>query len=270
MNMNLEGKVALITGAAKGIGNGIALKLASEGANIVAADVLIKEAERVARQLVEMGTRSMALKLDVTSKKEIENVLTQIMDQYGKIDILVTCAGVEQIPCSAIEIDEKEWDKVLNINLKGTLYCCQVVGREMMKQKYGKIITISSLNGKTGVPYTVAYNISKFGVIGLTKTLANELAPYNINVNSICPGLTDTELLARVWERRASILGVSREEVYRSAINNIPLKRLGIPNDLGNIAVFLASDHSNYITGELIHVTGGLSEVVFRPEDKKA
>jgi NAD(P)-dependent dehydrogenase (short-subunit alcohol dehydrogenase family) len=263
VNKSLEGKVALVTGAAKGIGKGIALKLSQEGANIVVADILINEAEVVAQQLIEMGTKSMAIKLDVTSKQEIENVFALIMDRYRKIEILVTCAGTEQTPCSVIEIDEREWNHVLNVNLMGTLYCCQVVGREMIKQRYGKIITISSLNGKTGVPYTVAYNVSKFGVIGLTKTLANELAPYHINVSNICPGLTDTELLARVWNIRASMLGVSVEELYKNAIKNISLKRLAIPDDLGNLAVFLASDQSSYITGEIINVAGGLTEVVF-------
>jgi len=263
MNMNLKDKVAIVTGAAKGIGRGIALKLAGEGSNIVVADILTDDAEAVAEQLVKMGTKSIALKLDVTSRKKIESVFARIMEEYKQIDILVTCAGVEQIPCSTIEIDEKEWDKVLNVNLKGALYCCQVAGREMMKRQYGKIITISSLNGKTGVPHTAAYNISKFGVIGLTKTLANELAPYNINVNSICPGLTDTELLARVWARRAAILNLDKEEIFNNAINHIPMKRLATADDIAKLAVFLASDHSSYITGEAMSVTGGLTEVQF-------
>lgn len=214
--MKLQGRVALITGAAKGIGKGIALKLCAEGANIIVADILVDAAEETAQQLVKLGTNSIAAKLDVTAKMDIESLLARIMAEYKRIDILVTCAGVEQIPCSVVELDEKEWDRVLNINLKGVLYSCQVVAGEMIKQKYGKIITISSLNGKTGVPYTVAYNISKFGVIGLTKTLANELAIYNINVNSVCPGPTGTDLLEKVWKRRAAISGASKEEVTKT------------------------------------------------------
>lgn len=249
--MNLEGKVALITGGAKGIGRGIAFKLSNEGANRVVADILIKEAQEVAEELVELGTNSIALRLDVTSKKEIEDLLALIIDKYRKIDILVACAGIEQKPCPVIEIADEEWDRVLNINLRGVLYCCQFVGREMIKQKYGKIITISSLNGKTGVPYTVAYNVSKFGIIGLTKTLANELAAYNIFVNSVCPGPTNTELLERVWERKALILGVSKEQVYKNAIRNIPLQRLATADDIGDLVVFLASERSKYITGEV-------------------
>lgn len=244
----LKGKCAVITGASRGIGRAIALKFAKEGANIV-LNYRNSETEALTlkEELDKLGSNTLIIKADVSNFDEAENLIKEAKNTFGKVDILVNNAGITK-DTLLIRMKEEDFDKVIEINLKGAFNCLRAVSPIMIRQKEGKIINMSSVVGVVGNAGQVNYSASKAGVIGMTKSLAREIGSKNINVNAIAPGFIDTDMTR-----------VLSEDQKKNIISGVPLKRLGQVEDIANLAVFLASDKSNYITGQVIHVDGGMA-----------
>jgi 3-oxoacyl-[acyl-carrier protein] reductase len=243
--MKLKDKVAIVTGAGQGIGREIALTFAREGAKVVVSDITEKIHE-VVREIEALGSQALAVKCDVSKLSDAENMVNETIKKFGKVDILVNNAGI--FPFKAFtEMTEADWDKVLNVNLKGTFNCTKAVVPHMIKQKYGKIINISSIAGTVvGFQQLTHYCASKAGIVGFTKALALELAPYGINVNAIAPGPIETP--------GTQVLG---KETYEQMKKAIPIGRWGKPSEIANVALFLASEDSSLITGQCIVADGG-------------
>ena len=246
--MNLEGKVAIVTGGAQGIGKGIVERYVKENAKVAIFDIDKDMLEATEAEMKSMGGDVMTFTVDVLSKEQIFNAVNAVADKWGHIDILVNDAGI--CPwADFLEIPEEDWDKVMGINLKGYFLMSQAVGRIMSKQKNGgSIIHMSSVNGLAAEAQIAHYNVSKGGINMLTMSMALELAKYNIRVNAICPGFIDTRL------NRSDI---ENEEWLKEYLKTIPMGRVGKPSDIASAAFFLASDDSAYITGHLLVVDGG-------------
>lgn len=246
--MKLQGKLAIVTGGGAGIGKGIALRLAEDGADLIIADIDVATAAETVAKIEGLGRRAMAVCVDVSRKDDVAAMVSQAR-AFGRIDILVNNAGVEHIT-PLFDISEAEWDRILDINLKGTFLCCQAVARTMAEdQGGGKIINIGSVAGTAPPRREPHYGASKAGVHGLTKQLALELAPYRINVNAVAPGVVRNGL-----STRHSLADAERAETLRLAI---PWRGFGTPRDIGNAVAFLASDDAGYITGVVLPVDGG-------------
>jgi len=236
----------LITGAAQGIGKSIALLLAQNGANIVVSDINLERAEETAKEIESIGSKAMAVKVDVANLKEVEQMVEAVLEKFGKIDILVNNAGITRDKL-ILRMTEEDWDAVLNVNLKGTFNCTKVVVRHMAKQRSGKIVSIASVVGEMGNAGQANYSASKAGVIGLTKTIAREFAQRRINVNAIAPGYIETPMTE-----------ILPEKVKEELKSLIPMERLGKPEDVAEAVLFLVSEESNYITGQVLNVNGGI------------
>jgi len=244
--MRLKDKTALVTGSAQGIGREIALVFAREGANVVICDVNYEKAVKTSQEIEAVGSKPLALKMDVTALSEVETCLNKILDKFGKIDILVNNAGITKDNL-LLRMNEADWDRVIAVNLKGTFNCIKVVSRAMIKQRSGRIINIASIIGIIGNVGQANYSASKAGIIALTKTAAKELASRNINVNAVAPGFIQTDMT----------LGLP-EELKQKMLSAIPLGRFGAAVDVANVCLFLASDEAAYITGQVIVVDGGM------------
>jgi 3-oxoacyl-[acyl-carrier protein] reductase len=244
--MLLLGKVALVTGASRGMGKAIALEMAREGAEVIINYSLSEEkANKVARSIKALGRRSLVVKADVSELGQVEDMRKQALKQFGGVDILVNNAGVHH-HVKIWDMDEAEWRRVLGVNLDGIFFCSKAFSSEMRRKKWGRIINISSSVAFTGTDHEVHYGASKAAVTGLTKSLALELACYNVTVNAIAPGEIETDMTAS-----------ETVEERKKALELIPLGRIGQPEDVANAAVFLASDRASFITGQTIHVNGG-------------
>ena len=239
-------KIAVVTGGSRGIGKEIAVKLAEEAYVIVNYNGSEEKAAQVVREIKDKGGNAEAVKCNVASFKECEKFIGDIVERFGKIDILVNNAGINKDGL-ILSMSEEDFDSVINTNLKGTFNCIKFVSKSMIKNRYGKIINISSISGVAGNPGQANYAASKAGIIGLTKSVAKELAKRNINVNAIAPGFIMTEMT-----------DVLRDEVKENILSQIPLKRFGTPRDVAEVAAFLASDKSSYITGQVINLDGGM------------
>jgi 3-oxoacyl-[acyl-carrier protein] reductase len=244
--LRLAGKVALVTGAAQGIGRAIALLLAQNGADIVVSDINLEKAEETAKEIEGTGLRAMAIKVDVVHSEEVERMVQTILERFGHIDILVNNAGIARDKL-ILRMTEEDWDAVLNVNLKGTFNCTKAVVRHMSKQRSGKIVSIASVVGEMGNVGQANYSASKAGVIGFTKTIAREFAQRGINVNAIAPGYIETPMTDALPEK-------AKEELRRL----IPMDRLGRPEDVAGAVLFLVSETSSYITGQVLNVNGGI------------
>jgi NAD(P)-dependent dehydrogenase (short-subunit alcohol dehydrogenase family) len=254
--MNLKGRVALVTGAAQGIGKATALTLAGYGADIVATDLQDDKIETTVRQVVELDRMATGLKMDVGIKADIEKGVQEALRTFGKIDILVNAAGI--CPSEMLmEMEEESWDQIMRVNTKGVLLCSQAVGQNMIENGYGKIINVSSIAAKTGEYGNGAYCVSKAGVSMLTQVMALELASHNINVNAVCPGYTDTDLLHNSFKMRDSDGVVSPENYQQTLVEKVPLGRMAQPEEVAELIAFLASDKAAYITGEAVLIAGG-------------
>ncbi|WP_436375736.1 3-oxoacyl-[acyl-carrier-protein] reductase [Cytobacillus sp. BC1816] len=245
--MKLEGKAALVTGASRGIGREIALGLAKQGANIaVNYSGSEARANEVVDEIQALGRNAFAIQCDVSNSDSVASMVKETVEKFGKLDILVNNAGITKDNL-LMRMKEDEWDDVININLKGVFLCTKAVTRQMMKQRSGRIINISSIVGVSGNPGQANYVAAKSGVIGLTKTSAKELATRGIMVNAIAPGFITTDMTDKL-----------NEDVKEQMLKQIPLARFGDPADIANVAVFLASEDSRYMTGQTLHVDGGM------------
>jgi 3-oxoacyl-[acyl-carrier protein] reductase len=244
--LELIGKVALVTGAAQGIGRAVALLLAQRGADIIISDINLEKAEETSKEITTLGRKAMAIRANVAVIEEVEKMVQAIIERFGQIHILVNNAGIARDKL-LLRMTEEDWDLVLDINLKGTFNCTKAVIRYMSKQRYGKIVNIASVVGEMGNAGQANYSASKAGVIGFTKTIAREFASRGINVNAIAPGYIVTPMTEVLPEK-------AKEDLKRM----IPMERLGQPGDVAQAAFFLVSEASNYITGQVINVNGGI------------
>ena len=244
--MKLAGKVALVTGAAQGIGKAVALLLARNGADIVVSDINLEKAEETAKEVQILGRKALAIKVDVAKSDDVDKMVQAILAQFGHIDILINNAGIARDKL-ILRMTEEDWDAVLNINLKGTFNCTKAVVRHMSKQKSGKIVSIASVVGEMGNAGQGNYAASKAGVIGFTKTIAREFAQRGINVNAIAPGYIETPMTEALPDK-------VKEDLKRL----IPMDRLGKPEDVAEAVLFFVSESANYITGQVLNVNGGI------------
>ena len=244
--MELKEKVALVTGAAQGIGKAVALMLARHGADVIVADVNLEKAAETAREVEAAGRGAMAVKVDVTRLSDVEQMVESALGRFGKIDILINNAGIARDKL-ILRMTEEDWDAVLDVNLKGTFNCTKAVVKHMSKQRSGKIVNIASVVGEMGNAGQANYSASKAGVIGLTKTIAREFAQRGINVNAIAPGYIQTPMTDVLPDK-------AKEELKRM----IPMERLGQPEDVAHAVLFLVSEASSYITGQILKVNGGI------------
>ncbi len=244
--MELEGKVALVTGGAQGIGRAIGLLLAQKGATIVISDINIQKAEETAQEIEALGQRAMAVQVDVANFQEVEKMVDAIVEKFSRIDILVNNAGITRDKL-ILRMSEEDWDSVIRINLKGTFNCTKAALKYMSRQRSGKIVNIASVVGIMGNAGQANYSASKAGIIGFTKTIAREFAQRGINVNAIAPGYIQTPMTDVLPEK-------VKEELKRL----IPMERLGQPEDVAQAVLFLVSEASSYITGQVLNVNGGI------------
>ncbi len=262
--MDVSGKTALVTGGGRGIGRGISLALARNGADIVVADIILENAQSVSAEVRALGRRALAMSLDVANRQSVADMAARALAEFGAIDILVNNAGVigasgwegREIP------NEEDWDFIFEINVKGIARVTDAIAPHMKERRFGKIINIASIAGRQGSSRNPPYNVSKAGVISLTQAQAQALAPHNINVNAICPGLLWTPMWERITARdimTPNPEGKTQRELFEEHVQaQIPLGREQTPDDIGNLAAFLASEYAMNITGQAINVSGGL------------
>ncbi len=244
--MVLRGKTALVTGAGRGIGRTIALRLAECGADVAVVDLNRESVAEVAAEIRNMGQRALELSGNVTVADEVNDFVKKAADEFGRIDILVNNAGITR-DTLLLRMKEEDWDAVLNVNLKGTFLCTKAVSRIMMKQRYGRIVSISSVIGLMGNAGQANYGASKAGIIGFSKSVARELGSRGITCNAVAPGFIETQMTDAL-----------PEDMKKELINQIPLGRIGNPQDVADAVLFLASDAASYITGQTIAVDGGM------------
>lgn len=254
MHLGLENKIAIVTGGAAGIGKGIVECLAREGTTVVIADKDVQKAQEVASQI---GKGAIGIKTDVANRKDVEDVVKKTLDEFSRIDILVNNAGISQLK-KFVDMEEAEWDRMFNINVKAVYLMTRAVLPHMIKRKYGKIVNISSFVAKEAIADFSHYCATKFAIAGLTQSLAKEYAQDGINVNAVCPGVVRTSL----WDSNLELMhqqqGISHDEAFANFCQIIPLRRPQTPQDIGNMVAFLVSDIAKNITGEGFNVTGGI------------
>ena len=244
--MSLNGQVALVTGAGRGIGKAIALALAKDGADLVISDIDLDSATETAEEVKGLGRDAIALKADVSNSAGVEEMFQAIIDKFGKIDILINNAGITRDGL-LIRMKDEDWNLVLKINLDGAFYCSRAAGKLMMKQRSGRIVNIASIVGVMGNAGQVNYSASKAGLIGLTKSSARELASRGVTVNAIAPGFIDTAMTQAL-----------NDKVKEKLMEQIPMGRLGTAEDIANSIRFLVAPEASYITGQVLHINGGM------------
>lgn len=245
---DLHGHVALVTGGVGGLGRPIAVGLANAGATVAVADLKIDSADTVLAEIHATGQRGIALPLDVTSTASVQAVVDRLLTDFGRIDILVNCHGVtKRMP--SVDFPEVDWDRIIDVNLKGTFLCCQQVGRVMIQQGRGSIINLASIGGLVGLPTSVAYCASKGGVVQLTRTLGVEWAPLGVRVNAIAPSSFNTPMVRTVLD--------AEPEYRERVVSMIPIGRIAEPNEIAGTVLYLASTASSMVTGTVLSVDGG-------------
>ena len=255
---SLRGRVAIVTGAASGIGRAVAIGLAAYGANVIVADIDARGAKKTAIEITKLGRKCSPLECNVADPSDVDRMVKETLRAFGRIDILVNSAGVSKIEGPAARLTEEDWDDIIRVNLKGTFLCCQKVGKVMIKQRYGRVINIGSIDYQAALPQLAAYCASKGGVVSLTKSLAAEWARYSVTLNVIAPSEFETPLLAKFAKGR-------EKEMQAKWLKRSPIPQargfIGKPFELVGATVFLASDASRMVTGHVLHVDGGLSAI---------
>ena len=252
----LDGRVAVVTGAGRGIGAAEAVKMAQEGANVAVIDLSAEAGQDTVEAVQEAGQKAIAVACDVSSAKQVGAAFAEVANRFGRIDILVNNAGLLRDNL-LFKMSEDDWDKVLDVHLKGSFLCSQAVQQYMVEQEYGRIIMTSSIVA-LGNKGQVNYSAAKAGLQAMARTLALELGRFNVTVNAVAPGWIETEMTKEAAER----VGITMEDMKERFAKNIPLKRFGKPEDIANVVAFLASDEASYISGETIYVAGGPSSSV--------
>ena len=247
MDFSLQGKVAVVTGGSRGIGQAIALGIARAGADVVVASRKLPDLEKVAEEIKGMGRKSLAVAAHVGRMEEIDNLVSKVKEEFGRIDILVNNAATNPAIDSALDVSERAWDSIMNLNLKGLFFLSQAVARVMKEQGGGRIVNIASVAGITPDILPI-YSISKAGVIMATKVMASEWAKYNIRVNTVAPGMTRTGFSEALW---------SNPDILQGAMLRTPMGRIAEPEEMVGAVIYLASDASSYVTGQVIAVDGG-------------
>ena len=253
--MKLRGKTALVTGGGRGIGRAIALGLAQEGAQVAVLDILADNAAAVAREIEATGVKALALPADLTKRAQVDRAIADTLAQFGQIDILVNNAGWDRMEMF-LDSEEETWDKIIAINFKGMLYVCKAALPSMVARGQGKVISIASDAGRAGSTGEAVYAGTKGAIIAFSKTLAREMARHKITVNVVCPGLTETPLLQGIREQSPKT-----EKVIEAVTRAIPLGRVGQPEDIAGAVVYLASPAADFVTGQTLSVSGGLTMV---------
>jgi NAD(P)-dependent dehydrogenase (short-subunit alcohol dehydrogenase family) len=243
--LNLYGKTAVVTGGGRGLGKAFSLRLAKEGADVAIFDNNIENAREVANEIAKSGKKALAVMCDVSNRQDVIKSTQEVLNEFKRIDILVNNAGISP-PCSVLEMTEEAWDQTIDINLKGTFLCNQIIGRSMIENKLsGKIVNIASINAHFGAPNFSVYSASKGGVLSFTRTLAVEWAKYNISINSISPAVTMTEGV------------IEHYELIKDRVTRVPMKRFGEPDEIANLVLFLVDPETTYITGQDFKIDGG-------------
>ncbi len=264
------GKIAIVTGSGQGIGRGVAQRLAEEGAHVVIAEYNRTTAETAAQELSAAGLQALACPIDIGDTDQIDQMVKAVVAQFGRIDILVNNAGVlETLPM--FDLTPAKWDWLMRVNQRGLFFCLQAVARQMVEQvpaavkeagradrSYGKIVNFSSVAGRSGRPYAAHYSAAKWAVISITQSAAAYLAPYNINVNAVCPGVVPTPMWDDIDKVQSARFGIAQGDWIKRTIENVPLKRAALPADLAAAVSFLCSGDADYITGQALNVDGGI------------
>lgn len=271
LSTELEGAVALVTGAAQGLGLSIAQTLGRRGARVVIGDLQEEKANAAAGQLCAEGLEAYAETVDIADSASVDACFQRVTDTHGRLDILVNNAGVGQQVTPVVELSDKEWNRVVGITLGGTFHCCRAAGRIMEAQGSGSIVNIASINGQNPAALVAAYNAAKAGVISLTRTLALELAAYGVRVNAISPGPVYTDFNKSVMAQRCESLSLTEDQMIERIRASIPLGCWGEGEDIANGVAFLCGPQAKWITGEVLRVSGGLEGVAAAPprRDKK-
>ncbi|MFQ5610556.1 MAG: SDR family NAD(P)-dependent oxidoreductase [Anaerolineae bacterium] len=246
----MDGKVAIVTGGSRGIGRSLALGLAEAGADVVIASRTRQDVERVVEEVKTRGRRGLGVPTDVSQSSDVSALAGATLQAFGRIDVLINNAGISPVYTRALKLKEKDWNRILAVNLTGTFLCCQAVGRVMVEQRQGKVINIVSIGASTGLPKFVAYCAAKGGLLQVTRVLAQEWAEYNVQVNAIAPGYIETDMTAGLEDT---------PWLLESIIQRTPMRRLGKPDEVVGAALLLASSASSYITGGVFYVDGGWS-----------
>ncbi|RLC17738.1 MAG: 3-ketoacyl-ACP reductase [Deltaproteobacteria bacterium] len=255
--IKLKGKSIIITGSATGIGQAIAVRLANDGADLLLADINLKGIEKLAEKILSLGSLCHTIKVDVTNSRNTQKMVDRCLELYGKVDVAMNNAGVSSM-APVVKLTEKDWDYNMDINAKGIFLCCRSQMRAMIHQKHGKIINTASMAAKRGIPLLAHYTASKWAVVGFSKSLALEAAPHGITVNCICPGFVETGMQAREIAWEAKLKQMTKKQIRQEYIDLTPLGRLEQPEDVACLASFLASNDSNFMTGQAINITGGI------------
>lgn len=252
------GRIAIVTGAGRGIGRGIALRLAKDGLDVAVNDINPETVGKVSKEIEDLGQNTIPIVADVSSKDEVYDMVDQVIEKFGRLDVMVANAGILQAK-PAVELTVEDWDKVFAVNCRGTFLCDQAAAKQMIKQKNGKIINCCSIAGITGTTRLLSsYSATKFAIRGFTQVLSRELGKYGITVNAYCPGVVDTEMWGYADEQMAPYMGLKKGEVLKEYSEGITLGRLEKPEDVASLVSYLASPDSDYMTGQSIVIDGGL------------